>query len=197
VLIRRTPLGYEIEILGPSQTLLGINPTWREEYEVIRKGNGHLKEDHRKQVTEYVERAETFIRHINQRRRTLRQITRSIIDCQHGFIETGSRAFLLPLTRTKVAEVLGMHESTVSRATAKKYVQLPNQEVIPFDIFFNPSLAIKTAIEEIIASEDPSKPLSDQRIVELLGKQGIDVARRTIVKYRDAQKILSSNRRRR
>jgi RNA polymerase sigma-54 factor len=90
-----------------------------------------------------------------------------------------------------------MHESTVSRATAKKFVQLPNQEVVNFDVFFNPSLSIKTTIEELISNEDPAKPLSDRQIVDILKERGIDVARRTVVKYRSAQKLLSSNRRRR
>jgi RNA polymerase sigma-54 factor len=90
-----------------------------------------------------------------------------------------------------------MHESTVSRATANKFVQLPTQDVISFEVFFDSSLSAKEAIETIIQEEDPSKPLSDQEIVDLLREKGIQVARRTIVKYRDDRKILSSNRRRR
>ena len=93
--------------------------------------------------------------------------------------------------------MLGIHESTVSRATANKFVQLPNQEVANFNLFFNSSLSVKDAIEEIILEEDPSSPLSDQQIVDKLGERGVTVARRTVVKYRDQQKILSSTRRRR
>ncbi len=197
VVIRRTEIGYEVEVVGAEPFVLGVNPTYREAYHTIQTGNGHMPEDDRKHVVEYVERAELFIKNLNQRRRTLKQITKCIIDLQQGFLETGSRAYLLPLTRTRVADVLGMHESTVSRATAKKYVQLPNQEVVPFDVFFNASLSVKSAIEEIIASEDPARPVSDQQIVEILAERGIVVARRTVVKYREAQKILSSNRRRR
>jgi RNA polymerase sigma-54 factor len=197
VILRRTEVGYEVEIVGTEPFVLGVSPSYRELYNNIKNGSANLQPDEIKHTIEYVERAELFIKNINQRRRTLRMITQCIIDCQQGFVETGSRAYLLPLTRTRVAEILGMHESTVSRATAQKYVQLPNQEVVPFDLFFDQSLAIKTAIEEIISSEDPSNPLSDQQIVELLRERGYEVARRTVVKYRDAQKILSSNRRRR
>jgi RNA polymerase sigma-54 factor len=199
VIVRRTQFNYDIEVMGAETFLLGINPNYRQLYDTMRNGNGHahLSEEDRRHVTEYVERAELFIRNLHQRRRTLKLITRCIVECQQGFIDTGNRAFILPLTRTRVADMLGLHESTVSRATSKKFVQLPNQEVVPFDLFFNGSLAIKSAIEEIIAAEDPTHPLSDQRIVELLAARGIDVARRTVVKYRDAQKILSSNRRRR
>jgi RNA polymerase sigma-54 factor len=197
VVIRRTEVGYEVEVQGGEALVLGVNPTYREAYNTIKNGNGNVPDHDRQHVTEYVERAELFIRNINQRRKTLRLITKCIIECQQGFLETGSRAYLRPLTRTKVAEMMGMHESTVSRATAKKYVQLPNQEVVPFEIFFNPSLSVKMAIEEIIAKEDPMKPLSDRQIVDLLKVKGIEVARRTVVKYRDSQKLLSSNRRRR
>lgn len=197
VIIRRTEVGYEVDVVGTEAFVLGVTPAYREAYERIKKSNGSTPEEEKQHVTEYVERAELFIKNINQRRKTLRLITRCIVDCQQGFLETGSRAYLRSLTRTRVAEMLGMHESTVSRATAKKYVQLPNQEVVPFDLFFNPSLSIKTAIEEIIAREDPASPLSDRRIVELLKERGIEVARRTVVKYRDSQKLLSSNRRRR
>ena len=138
-----------------------------------------------------------FIRHLDQRKQTLKYITQCIAELQVGFLETGSRQFLRPLTRTQVARILKFHESTVSRATANKYVQLPNQEVVGFDIFFDGSLSTKDAIEEIIQDEDPTSPLSDQQIVALLQEKGITVARRTIVKYRESQKILSSTRRRR
>jgi RNA polymerase sigma-54 factor len=197
VVIRRTEVGYEVDVVGGEAIALVVTPHYREAYNRIKNANGSVSREEKQHVTEYVERAELFIKNINQRRKTLRLITRCIIDCQTGFLETGNRLFLRPLTRTRVAEILGMHESTVSRATAKKYVQLPNQEVISFDVFFNPSLSIKTAIEELISSEDPSRPLSDRQIVDMLKEKGIDVARRTVVKYRSAQKLLSSNRRRR
>jgi RNA polymerase sigma-54 factor len=197
VIIRRTEFGYEVEVLGADPYGLGLNPTYRDAYDQIKTGNGHHTDDDKKHITEYVERAELFIRNINQRRKTLRLITRCIVDCQTGFLETGSRQFLRPLTRTAIAKMLTIHESTVSRATANKYVQLPNQEVVSFDFFFNGSLSIKDAIEELIQEEDPANPLSDQQITELLQEKGISVARRTIVKYRESQKILSSARRRR
>ncbi len=197
VVIRRTELGYEVEILGGEPFSLGVNPTYRDAYSQIKSGSHAHSDDDRKHITEYVERAELFIRNIHQRRHTLRQITRCIVDWQTGFLETGSRQFLRPLTRTRVAKILSIHESTVSRATANKFVQLPNQEVVGFDVFFDSSLSVKDAIEEIIQEEDPANPLSDQQITEMLQNKGITVARRTIVKYRDSQKILSSTRRRR
>ncbi|HSV73435.1 MAG TPA: RNA polymerase factor sigma-54 [Chthonomonadales bacterium] len=197
VVVRRTPIGYEVDVVGAEPFVLGINPSYREMYERIRRGGVRLHAEEAKHITEYVERAELFIRNLKQRRRTLRLITRCIVGRQQGFLATGSRSFIQPLTRTAIATSLSLHESTVSRATAGKYVQLPNQEVVPFEVFFDSSLSVKMAIEALIAEEDPAHPLSDQQIAELLREQGIDVARRTVVKYRDAQKILSSNRRRR
>ena len=143
-----------------------------------------------------MERADAFIRSILQRRKTLKAITRYVVEFQQGYIETGQRPFLRPLTRTQVARSLNMHESTVSRATANKWLQLPSEEVVSYDLFFDSSMGVKDLIEEIVASEDKSHPLSDQEIAEMLQERGLNVARRTVVKYREAQNILSSRRRR-
>ena len=197
VIIRRAEFGYEIEVPQLEPYALSINPHYREAYTQIKKGAKFSSPEDKKHFVEWVERAEQFIQHLHQRRQTLRFITRCIVEYQAGFLETGSVQFLRPLTRTRIAEMLDVHESTVSRATANKYVQLPNQEVVGFDIFFNSSLSVKEAIETLILEEDPSSPLSDQQIVDLLQERGFTVARRTVVKYRQEAKILSSARRRR
>lgn len=197
VIIRRSEFGYDIDVVGVDTYGLSINPTYRAIYAEIKSGKGSHSDEQRKHVMEHVERAEQFMRSLHQRRQTLRQITRCVIECQSGFLETGSRQFLRALTRTQVARMLSVHESTVSRATANKYIQLPNQEVVSYNIFFNASLSVKDAIESLISNENPSQPLSDAQIVKLLEDKGIHVARRTVVKYRESQKILSSTRRRR
>ncbi len=198
VIVRRSAAGYEIEVVGNDQYVLNINSSYRRMYEDIRNGGAknYSKED-RKHITEFVERADLFIKNINQRRRTLRLITKSIVEYQQGYLETSAKAFLRPLTRTRIAKSIKMHESTVSRATANKYVQLPSQEVVPFDFFFDGSVSVKDMICDLIASEDKASPLSDQQIAEILQSRGLNVARRTVVKYREAQKILSSRQRRR
>jgi RNA polymerase sigma-54 factor len=196
VIIRSTQLGYEVDVLGMEPLCLSVSNIYRDTYNLIKSGEAHLPDDEKKHFVEYVERAELFIRNVTQRLHTLRQITKAIIDVQTGFLETGSRQFLRPLTRTRIAQMLSMHESTVSRATANKYVQLPNQEVIGFDVFFNSSLSVKDAILELLQDEDPAHPLSDKRIAEILRERGLIVERRTVVKYREALKILSSTRRR-
>jgi RNA polymerase sigma-54 factor len=197
VQVRRTEVGYEVEVGGADTFSLCVNPVYREAYAQIKSGRGHFTDEDRKHIIEHVERAEMFIRNINQRRQSLRAITHCIIDYQIGFLETGSRQFLRPLTRTQIARQLDYHESTVSRATANKFIQLPNQEVVSFNLFFNSSLSVKDAIREIIEVEDPVHPVSDQQIVTLLLEKGIHIQRRTVVKYREHLKILSSTRRRR
>lgn len=202
VVVRRTPAGYEIEVVQHEQFALNINAHYRQAYERLKTGanssNGkEYSNDEKKHIVEFVERADLFMRNLNQRRRTLRMITKSIVEYQQGYVETGSKLFLRPLTRTKIARALKMHESTVSRATANKYVQLPSEEVVSYDFFFDSSVSVKDVICELIANEDPSNPHSDQTIAEILQERGLNVARRTVVKYREAEKILSSRQRRR
>lgn len=197
VIVRRTVAGYEIEVVVHDYQALSISAKYREAYAGIRNGGAaDYSEDERRHIVEYVERADAFIRSILQRRKTLKAITRYVVEFQQGYIETGQRPFLRPLTRTQVARSLNMHESTVSRATANKWLQLPSEEVVSYDLFFDSSMGVKDLIEEIVASEDKSHPLSDQEIAEMLQERGLNVARRTVVKYREAQNILSSRRRR-
>lgn len=198
VIVRRTPAGYEIEVITSEQYLLAINSHYRQVYEDVKNGGAKkYSTDEKKHIVEFVERADLFIRNLNQRRRTLRLITKAIVEYHQGYLETGSRAFLRPLTRTKIARTVKIHESTVSRATANKYVQLPSEEVLSFDFFFDTATSVRDLIGEIIANEDSGHPLSDQDIAAVLQERGFDVARRTVVKYREAQKILSSRQRRR
>ena len=126
---------------------------------------------------------------INQRRETLYKISRCIVDLQEDFLRGGVRE-LRPLTRAVVAQQVGVHESTVSRATANKFVMLPNRKVIPFSDFFTPSLSVKDVIKELIESE--KDPLTDRKICDLLAKRGIRIARRTVAKYRAELNILPS-----
>lgn len=197
VVVRRTPAGYEIEIAGNEHYFLGINARYKTMYEEMKNGkSAQYSRDDKKHISEFVERADLFIRYINERRRTLRLITKAIVEFQQGYLETGEKSFLRPFTRTKLARTLKIHESTVSRATANKYVQLPSEEVLPFDFFFDGSISVKDMILDLIKTEDRGNPLSDQQIANILNERGFDIARRTVVKYRESQKILSSRQRR-
>mgnify|MGYP002867034042 FL=1 len=133
---------------------------------------------------------------LDQRRRTLEKIGTFLIEKQGGFVATGQVQYLADLTRSKMAEELGIHESTVSRATMDKFVQIATGEVLSFDVFFSRSLRVQKIIADLLANENPSNPLSDERISQILAEQGFKVARRTVNKYRDKNRLLSSRRRR-
>ena len=147
-----------------------------------------------------------LIKSIHQRQRTLYMVTQSIIKFQHAFLDHGVSQ-LRPLVLKDVANDIGMHESTVSRATANKYAHTP-QGIFELKFFFNSSIhrvegdaiaseSVKEKIRRIIQAEDPRRPLSDQRIAEMLRTANIDIARRTVTKYREAMNLLSSTKRRR
>lgn len=143
-------------------------------------------------VRRYANRAQTFMNNIEQRRSTLLRISECICRFQESFLREGVRE-LRPLTRALVAQEVGVHESTVSRATANKFVQLPNRKVIPFSDFFTANLSAKEVIKQIIERESAKgETLTDKRIVELLQDEGIRIARRTVAKYRGELGILPS-----
>ncbi len=146
--------------------------------------------DDKRHVQQYVGRAKLFIANINQRRQTIYNITTCLVEKQREFLEKGIR-HLKPLSRAAIANDLGIHESTVSRATAAKYVMLPHGEVIPYSHFFTPSLSIKDVIKEMIEKE--GRPLTDAQIGERLRECGIVIARRTVAKYRMQLDILPSS----
>ncbi|NNE44792.1 MAG: RNA polymerase sigma-54 factor, partial [Gemmatimonadetes bacterium] len=145
--------------------------------------------------------ANWLIQTIEQRRRTMIKVMEAIVEAQMEFFHSGPQA-LRPLTLQDVAEKIGMHESTVSRVTTNKYVQTP-RGVLPLKYFFSSgldtesgnSVSSKMAMERIrllIEKEDKKKPLSDQKIAEMLRREGLIVARRTVAKYREKMDILSA-----
>jgi RNA polymerase sigma-54 factor len=145
-----------------------------------------------------------LIRSIHQRQRTIYKVTESIVKFQKDFLDKGI-AHLKPLILRDVAEDIGMHESTVSRVTTNKYVHTP-QGIYELKFFFNSAInrtggdeiaseAVKNHIKQIVSAEDPKHPHSDQKIVEILKGQGIEIARRTVAKYREVLGILPSSKR--
>ena len=188
VAIRPTESGYVVDVLEAERYQLRIN----EFYPRLIRDGADLSSDDRDFVRKCASRAKFFINCIQQRWSTLRQITECLVECQREFLDHGIRR-LKPLTRSEVAFRVDLHESTVSRATANKFILLPNRRVISFDDLFDGSLAIKDAIREIIEHEDHLHPLSDQEIAQRLQENGVFLARRTVAKYRDAMHVLPSN----
>lgn len=132
-------------------------------------------------------RARLFVKSIEQRWQTLYELMDCLVDYQRDFLVHGE-THLRPLTRTQVAGLMGVHESTVSRAVAGKYVQLPCGEIVRLEKFFDSAAPIKRMIEDLVDHE--GEPLSDRMIADRLSEQGYDVARRTVAKYRNALGIL-------
>jgi RNA polymerase sigma-54 factor len=147
-----------------------------------------------------------LIKSIHQRQRTIYRVTKSIVKFQRDFFDHGIE-HLKPLVLRDVAEDIEMHESTISRVTTNKYVQTP-QGLFELKYFFNSGISttqgetiasesVKSKIKDIVSAENPKKPFSDQKIVEILKDHGIDIARRTVTKYREMLGIGSSTERKR
>ena len=151
----------------------------------------------RRYIRDHVERAQRFLNGVSRRGQTLRRIAAALPELQPGYLETGNRAFLRPLTRQTLAENLSLDESVVSRAVADKWVQLPTGDVIALDAFFGNSHAIRDALAALVAAENPRNPYSDDEIADILSAQGFPLARRTVAKYRSLEKILPARLRRR
>jgi RNA polymerase sigma-54 factor len=190
VLISRGPDDFEVEVVESRRFQLRVNPMYTRLSADLQRSSAAMNPDEKRHVQQYVGRAKLFIANINQRRQTLFNITSCLVDQQRDYLEHGVR-HLRPLSRAAVAIQLGVHESTVSRATAQKYVMLPNGEVIPYAHFFTPSLSVKDIMKEVIEKE--GKPLTDSEIVDRLIEQGIHIARRTVAKYRMQLAILPSS----
>ncbi len=162
--------------------------------------------ENREFVTAKLNSATWLIQAIEQRRQTMLKVMNFIVDRQRDFFEKGVE-HLKPLTLREVAEVINMHESTVSRVTNQKYVQTP-RGVLPLKFFFSSSLetttgedasarAVKAQIQKLVSEERPEEPLTDSQIVAALKARGIQIARRTVAKYRDQLGILPARMRRR
>ncbi|MNJ92497.1 RNA polymerase sigma-54 factor [compost metagenome] len=154
-------------------------------------------------IQEKLRSAVWLIKSIHQRQRTIYKVAESIVKHQREFFEKGP-AHLKPMVLRDIANDIGMHESTVSRVTTAKYVHTP-QGIYELKYFFNSGInssdgdmaseSVKLKIKDLVAKEDVKNPLSDQKIVDLLKVDGIQIARRTVAKYRDMLKILPSSQR--
>jgi RNA polymerase sigma-54 factor len=179
---------FLVEVVESSAASIRLNPV----YAGLAAEAGRrsaLSEAEREHLRHYLTRARLFMTRVNQRRETLRRLTECLVELQGDFLREGVRS-LRPLTRSLVAARLGVHESTISRATADKHVMLPNRQVVPYATFFKASLSVKDAIRELITAEQGA--LTDRDLSDRLRAEGYRVARRTIAKYRAQLGILPS-----
>lgn len=202
VTILKVSNDYTIIINEPTNARLSLNPFYR-------RFNYH-KDGVDEQVLKFIKDKQNaalqLIKGIEQRKRTLLHVTESIIDIQKDFLEKGV-LYLKPLTLHQIADVVGIHESTVSRSIADKYIETP-KGIYPFKFFFSTSLdssdgkhvaaeSVKKLIKNAVAEENLASPLSDQKLMELLKDKKIMISRRTVTKYREEMMIPSSDKRRR
>jgi len=175
-------------------------------YQEIARDKKKFEGENKEFISNKLNSANWMIQAIEQRRQTMLKVMNYIVDRQRDFFEKGVQ-YLKPLTLREVAEVINMHESTVSRVTNEKFVQTP-RGVLPLKFFFSSGLSttagedvsargIKAQIEKLVGEEDPKHPLTDQAIVNILKEGGVQIARRTVAKYRDQLGVLSARMRKR
>lgn len=193
IVLNKVENEYVIIINDVSVPRLTINNTYRA---VLNQDKSDNKT--RKYVEHKLNAAAWLIKSIEQRRLTLYKVTRCLVDLQRDFLDFGVK-YLKPLNLKTVADIVGLHESTVSRATSNKYIQTP-QGVFEMKYFFSSGLnsdaggsvsaeSIKKNIQEIVAAEDAREPLNDQQIADIFARRGIKISRRTVAKYRDEMGI--------
>lgn len=174
------------------------------DYLKILKSNDLKDEKAKEYIKEKLDSAAWLMKNINTRKSTIEKVMKSILKKQEDFFKFGKR-HLKPLSLKDIAEDIGVHESTVSRATVEKYVQTPSG-IYELKFFFLSGISnsygdnisssyIKEAIKDIINSENKLKPFSDNKISTILNEKGINISRRTVAKYRDELKILSASKR--
>ena len=173
-------------------------------YKSAFKEGGTFSDDAKEYIQEKMRSATWLIRSIHQRQKTIYKVMESILKFQRSFFDKGI-AYLKPMVLRDVAEDIGMHESTISRVTTNKYVHTP-RGIFELKYFFNSSIqrvqgdaiasaSVQEKIRQIIESEDPKKPYSDDKISKLLKESNISIARRTVAKYREMMRVLPSNKR--
>ncbi len=179
---------FVVEVLHSPRRMVRINPL----YQDLSSKAASLDEQERAHVQEYIARARVFLANLRQRESTLQRIGEAIVERQQDFLRSGVR-HLTPMTRSEIAGALGLHESTVSRATADKTVILPNKTLLPISELFVAARRVQDVLRELIANE--TSPLSDEELAKLLTEQGYPIARRTVAKYRDQLRIPPSHQR--
>ncbi len=192
---------YVINLNDDGVPRLKVNSLYRN----ILNGNRFTPDGDRKYIQDKLRSALWLIRSIHQRQRTIYKVAKSIVKFQRDFLDKGIQ-YLKPLVLRDVAEDIQMHESTISRVTHNKYIHTP-QGIYELKFFFNAGItstegeamaseSVKNLVREIVAEEDPRKPYSDEKLVQILQGMNINIARRTVSKYREMMRILSSNERR-
>lgn len=200
VFVKRVEGHWRVELNPDNAPRLRINSLYAS---MIRRGDSSEQNSYLK---DHLQEARWFIKSLQSRNETLLRVATEIVKRQRAYFEYGDEA-MKPMVLRDIAEELEMHESTISRVTTQKYMHTP-RGVLEFKYFFSSHVstsdggecsatAIRALIRKLVAAENSKKPLSDNKIATMLGDQGINVARRTVAKYREAMRIPPSNERKR
>lgn len=199
VFVRRTGDSWQVELNPATTPRLRINPLYS-----ALAGEVRSQQDNQT-LRDHTREARWFIRSLQSRNETLLRVAQCIVERQQGFLEQGEEA-MKPMILREIAEAVDMHESTISRVTTRKYMHTP-RGIFEFKYFFSSHVsmadggecsatAIHAIIRRLIADEDARRPLSDSKLARMMSERGINVARRTVAKYREAMGIPSSSDRR-
>ena len=200
VIVEKFEGQYEVYLCDASAPTLRVNDEYRQ---MMRADN--MAQEGKRYLREKVDSAKWLIRNIEQRQQTILRIAKAIVRVQEAFLDKGVE-HIKPLTLQEIADEVGVHEATVSRTTRGKYMQTP-QGLFEMKYFFSPGLrkdsgdaqaskSVQSMIQKIVDEEDKAKPLSDQKIANILKERGINIARRTVAKYREILGILPTTLRR-
>ncbi len=187
VIIQKSGDAYSVTVADCYGSALKVDEIYNEMYASIKKGDSYLSSDDCKHIREHVERVKCILDAINLRKKTLAKVAMYLVEYQKQFLDNGP-SHLKPLRQKDVAKALNVHESTVCRAVANKYCKLPSGEIVSFDMFFDAALPVRDMIKKLIAMS--AVPLSDSEIAKKLSENGINIARRTVAKYREQLKLL-------
>jgi len=196
VIVERDASGaLTLQLAEPAHPPLRLSQRYLRLLDELRQHPQRYSPAQRQHILDYLHRARAFLQGIEDRRDILRRVAEAIVREQRPFLETEREEDLKPMTQAHIGMLLRIDPSLISRSVAEKYLRLPSGRLVPLSFFFERAKNIKKAIESLIASEDPAQPFSDQQICDMLRAQGMVLARRTVVKYREEMKILSSRQR--
>jgi RNA polymerase sigma-54 factor len=181
-----------LEVMDEASATISISPRYAQLWQRMRDQPESFNPAERRHVRDYLMRAQMFLKSLQDRTTILRRVAECLLGEQERYFRSEQEEDMAPITQSQLAAFLHVHESTVSRAVADKFLQLPSGRVVPLNYFFDRALSYRKLVANVVASEDPRSPYSDQEIADILRRQGVEIARRTVMKYREEMNILSS-----